>query len=107
VFQGHNHNYQRTYPLSYNNTKQYTPIITDTNTEHYSNIEKGQLFLTAGTGGAELYNFTGQAPYVVKQLVRHGFLNVDSTHSGSKLWVTFYDNNGIARDEMSISKTDN
>lgn len=35
VFQGHNHNYQRTFPLSYNTTKQYTPIITDKHTMHY------------------------------------------------------------------------
>jgi predicted MPP superfamily phosphohydrolase len=104
VLQAHNHNYQRTYPLSYNVTKQYTPIITDKNTEYYNNIEKGQIFFTVGTGGAEFYNFTGQAPYVVKQLLRHGFLNVDVDDSGSKLLVTFYDNSGATRDQIIISK---
>ena len=39
ILQAHNHNYQRTYPLSYNITRQYTPIITDKNTESYNNIE--------------------------------------------------------------------
>ena len=29
VLQAHNHNYQRTYPLNYNNTRTFTPIITD------------------------------------------------------------------------------
>ena len=104
VFQGHNHNYQRTYPLSYNITKQYTPVVTDRNTTHYSNIEHGQLFLTVGTGGAEFYNFTGSAPYVVKQLLQHGFVNIDSIHNGSELRITFFDNSGIARDSVSISK---
>ena len=104
VLQAHNHNYQRTYPLSYNVTKQYTPIITDKNTEYYNNIEKGQIFFTVGTGGAEFYNFTGQAPYVVKQLLRHGFLNVDVDDSGSKLLVKFYDNTGVTRDQVIISK---
>ncbi|MGI0022851.1 MAG: metallophosphoesterase, partial [Nitrososphaeraceae archaeon] len=104
VLQGHNHNYQRTYPLSYNVTKQYTPIITDKNTEYYNNIEKGQIFFTVGTGGANFYNFTGQAPYVVKQLLRHGFLNVDVDDSGSKLLVKFYDNTGVTRDQVIISK---
>jgi predicted MPP superfamily phosphohydrolase len=105
VFQAHNHNYQRTYPLSYNSTKQYTPIITDRNAEHYRNIERGQLFLTAGTGGAEFYNFTGQSPYVVKQFLRHGFLDVESTDNGSKLHISFYDNNGVIYDQISVSRS--
>jgi predicted phosphodiesterase len=104
VFQGHNHNYQRTFPLSYNTTKQYTPIITDKHTMHYQNLEHGQLFLTAGTGGADFYNFTGKAPYVVEQLLQHGFVNIESMHNGSELRITFFDNNGIARDGVSISK---
>jgi len=104
VLQGHNHNYQRTYPLSYNVTKQYTPIITDKNSEYYNNIEKGQIFFTVGTGGADFYNFTGQAPYVVNQLLLHGFLNVDVDDSGSKLLVKFYDNAGVTRDQVIISK---
>lgn len=104
VLQAHNHNYQRTYPLSYNITKQFTPIITDKNNESYENIEHGQIFITVGTGGAEFYNFTGQAPYIVKQLMLHGFLNVDVTDNGRKLSATFYENTGIARDHMIISK---
>jgi predicted MPP superfamily phosphohydrolase len=105
VLQGHNHNYQRTYPLSYIVTKQYHPIINNMNTDHYNNIKKGQIFLTVGTGGAEFYNFTGQAPYIVKQLLLHGFLNVDVTDNGSKLLLTFYENTGIAGDHFTISKT--
>ena len=105
ILQAHNHNYQRTYPLSYNFIKQYNPKITDKNTESYNNIENGQIFITVGTGGAEFYNFTGQASYVVKQLLLHGFLNVDVTDNGSKLSLTFYENTGMARDHITISKT--
>ena len=105
ILQAHNHNYQRTYPLSYNSTRQSTPIITDKNTESYNNIKNGQIFITVGTGGAEFYNFTGQAPYVVKQLLLHGFLNVDVTDNGSKLSLTYYNNTGMARDHIIISKT--
>jgi hypothetical protein len=104
VLQAHNHNYQRTYPISYNYTRQFTPVIMDRNTESYSNIEKGQIFFTVGTGGADLYNFTGQAPYVVEQFLRHGFLNVDVTDKGSKLSVQFFDNTGLAHDHITISK---
>jgi len=107
VLQAHNHNYQRTYPLSYNVTKQYTPIITDKNPEYYNNIKKGQIFFTVGTGGVDFYNFTGQAPYVVKQLLQHGFLNVDVDDNGSKLLAKFYDNTGVTRDLATISKDRN
>jgi hypothetical protein len=105
ILQTHNHNYQRTYPLSYNTTRQYTPIITDKNTESYNNIENGQIFITVGTEGEEFYNFTGKAPYVVEQLLLHGFLNVDVTDNGSKLSLTFYENTGMALDHFTISKT--
>jgi predicted MPP superfamily phosphohydrolase len=105
VLQAHNHNYQRTYPISYNVTKPSTPIITNRNTENYTNIVNGQIFITLGTGGAEFYNFTGHAPFIAKQLLLHGFLNVDVANNGSKLWITFYENTGVARDHITISKT--
>ena len=105
VFQAHNHNYQRTFPLSYNITKPYTPIITDSDNQDYRDINNGEIFMTAGTGGADFYNFTGKSPYVVKQFLRHGFLNVESKENGSKLSAMFYDNNGTIYDRMSISKS--
>lgn len=106
VLQAHNHNYQRTYPLSYNYTKQFTPIVTDRNDEYYTDIEDGQIFLTVGTGGKELYNFTGQAPYVVKQMMVHGFLNIDVTEDGTKLMGSFYDVPGAKiMDEFAIKKS--
>ena len=104
VLQAHNHNYQRTYPISYNVTKPSTPVITNTNTENYTNIENGQIFITLGTGGANFYNFTAQKPFIVKQLLLHGFLNVDVANNGSKLWITFFENTGMGRDHITISK---
>jgi len=105
VLQGHNHNYQRTYPLSYNQTKHFTPIVTDRNVKDYDENGKGQIFFTVGTGGEDLYNFTGQAPYVVKQFLLHGFLNVDVTDNGSKLTATFYENRGMTdKDHITITK---
>lgn len=104
VLQAHNHNYQRTYPISYNYTRQYTPVIMDRNNESYSNIEKGQIFFTVGTGGGDLYNITGQAPYVVEQFLRHGFLTLDVTDKGSKLSAQFVDNTGLSHDHITVSK---
>lgn len=105
VLQAHNHNYQRTYPLSYNETVQSTPIIRDKNSEVYTNVEKGQMFLTVGTGGEKLYNLTGQVPYVIKQFERHGFLNVDVTADGNMLLGTFIGNEGSVLDHFIIEKT--
>jgi Calcineurin-like phosphoesterase len=105
VLQAHNHNYQRTYPLMYNQTKTFTPIITDKNTEKYTGDQKGPIFITVGTGGEDLYNFTGQAPYVITQFQRHGFLNVDIVENGTKLNGIFYENRERSnKDEFTIIK---
>lgn len=69
VIQGHNRNYQRTYPLTYNSIDPSNPIIVDKHTTDYKD-EKGAIFLTVGTGGKDLYNFTGQKPFVIEQFGR-------------------------------------
>ncbi len=108
VYQGHNHNhnYQRTYPLAYNSTKAYTPIVTDRHTRDYDNNPKGQIFITVGTAGEDLYNFTSQAPYVITQFLRHGFLNVDVTNNRLNLTATFYENRDMRdKDHFSFVKS--
>jgi len=104
VLQGHNHNYQRTYPLTYNNTDPSSPVITDRHTRDYKN-EKGAIFLTVGTGGKDLYNFTGQKPFVIEQFERRGFVNVDVTDNGQNLTATFLENREMKdKDHFSIFK---
>ena len=92
VLQAHNHNYQRTYPLAYYPKNPSKPIILNNETEHYTGVQKGPIFVTAGTGGETLHNFTGKTPFVIEQLTRNGFVNVDITHGGSNLTATFYAN---------------
>ena len=105
VLQAHNHNYQRTYPIIYNKVTQSTPIVTDNSTQSYGSNVKGQIFLTVGTAGQDLYNFTGQAPYVATQFLRYGFLDVHVTDDGSKLSGTFYDYRKLkVRDHFDITK---
>jgi hypothetical protein len=104
VLQGHNHNYQRTYPLTYNNTDPSTPVITDRHTRDYKN-EKGAIFLTVGTGGKDLHNFTAQKPFVIEQFERHGFVNIDVTDGGRNLTSTFFENREMKdKDHFSIFK---
>jgi hypothetical protein len=64
VLQAHNHNYQRTYPIIYNNDNSTNPIITDTNNNNNYYDPKGLVFGTIGTAGASIYALTGQSPYV-------------------------------------------
>jgi hypothetical protein len=109
VLQAHSHNYQRTFPLRYNESS-YLPLLHPeiVNKEHtlYKN-PNGTIFLTVGTGGAELQNFTGIAPHIVEQLESHGFLNVDISSSSKELKLvgTFYENTDMnKKDHFSISK---
>jgi hypothetical protein len=54
VLQAHNHNYHRSLPISYNNQKSSSPLITDNGNSEY-NDPKGVIFVIAGTGGKSLY----------------------------------------------------
>jgi predicted MPP superfamily phosphohydrolase len=111
VLQGHQHNYQRTYPIKYNIDTPINPIITDRNRSTYTNPE-GQIYLTVGTGGASLHSLNGnKAPYIITaQDEVYGFLNVDITNNNNDgtttLVGTFYSNNGgEMTDQFTITKS--
>ena len=111
VLQGHQHNYQRTYPIQYNSDSPINPIITDRNENTYTNPE-GQIYLTVGTGGASLHSLNGnKAPYIITAEDEvYGFLNIDITanNGGTTLVGTFYTNDddaGEITDQFTISKS--
>jgi predicted MPP superfamily phosphohydrolase len=107
VLQGHNHNYQRTYPIIFNSTRPKHPIETSTNKTTYTDPDEGQIFATVGTGGAELYPFKDQKDsnyYYAKQYIGYGILNVDITNNGKTLTGKFYSNNGTIIDQFTITK---
>jgi hypothetical protein len=103
VLQAHNHNYQRSFPIIYNNDNSTNPIITDTNKNNYYD-PKGMVFGTIGTAGVSLYPLTGQAPYVATQYVGFGFLNVDVINDGTTLSGKFIANDGTIKDQFTITK---
>ena len=112
VLQGHNHNYQRTYPIKFNSVNPGHPIETSTNTTNYIDPNGGgQIFITVGTGGEDLYPFKDQKDskkgnnYYVKQYIGFGILNVDITNNGRTLTGKFYANNdGKIIDQFTIVK---
>jgi calcineurin-like phosphoesterase family protein/iron/zinc purple acid phosphatase-like protein C len=104
VIQAHLHSYERTDPINYNIDSYSKPIITQSNTNNYSDPQ-GPIFITVGTGGAELHNFTGKSPYVVSQYTGFGFLNIDVTSNGTSMIAKFYANDGSTMDEFSVTRS--
>jgi len=111
VIQGHNHNYQRTYPIKFNSVNPENPIQTSTNTTTYINQNGGQIFAIVGTGGEDIYPFEDQKDtekennYYAKDYEGFGILDVDITNNGKTLTGKFYpNNNGTIIDQFTIIK---
>lgn len=108
VLQAHSHNYQRSFPIKYNETDPSKPIIADRDEQQYLD-PNGEIFVIAGTAGADHHDFTGQAPYVVKQFLRFGFLNVDiidNNNNETTMVGTFYENReGADKDHFIVTKS--
>ncbi|HZA70506.1 MAG TPA: metallophosphoesterase, partial [Nitrososphaeraceae archaeon] len=108
VLSGHNHNYQRTYPLTYNPNDSGEPTVTNTAATGYDGQKDGIIFAIVGTGGVNFYSFNGQAPFVDTQFAnKFGFLNIDISNGNpdTKLTGTFYDNKGSQiLDQFTIEK---
>jgi calcineurin-like phosphoesterase family protein len=104
VLQAHNHNYQRSFPISYNDQKSASPKITDNENTEY-NDPKGAIYVVAGTGGKSLYDLKSKAPFIVSQAEEYGAFEGRITDGGSKLIGTFFtnDRNEII-DKFTISK---
>ena len=104
VIQGHSHNYQRTYPINYDDDKN-KEVIVDKNKTNYSN-PGGQIFTIVGTGGTpDIHNFTGTASFTATQFNAFGFLNVNVIHNGTVLEGIFYENDGTIKDHFWIEKS--
>lgn len=95
--QGHNHNYQRTFPMSSNQ-------VTDRSADSNYKGPKGTMYMVIGTGGQENDELGNQSSYVQKHVPNdQGFVDFHVTDNQIK--GTYYSNNGDAvRDTFSISK---
>jgi len=108
VLQAHNHNYQRTYPLTFNPNDSSKPTITNGFTTGYNSHTDGTIFAIVGTGGESFYTLEGREPYMATQFGgKFGFLNIDISNGNphTKLTGTFYDNKGSdVTDQFTIEK---
>lgn len=104
ILQGHNHNYQRSYPINYNEATPLDPIILDHSLRSYRDPE-GQLYLIIGTGGAQPHRLGGEAPFIAFQHEGYGFLDLSLTNNGRNLTGTFYaTNDGSIKDSFTVIK---
>jgi predicted phosphodiesterase len=103
LFSGHAHNYQRTYPLSYNNINPAQPIIEEEDKMEYKS-PIGMFQIIVGTGGINHDRFSNQEPYVVyQQDSSYGFLNIDVIDQENVLIGKYYTNSGDIMDEFKIT----
>lgn len=103
VLQGHQHIYERMYPLSYNEEDDNEPYLTDDSSNDYKNIE-GAVFVTVGTAGSFPTGLGSTNDYTAERFIKYGVLNVDIVNNGRTLKGTFYGNDGKIYDEFSIDK---
>jgi predicted phosphodiesterase len=108
VLQGHNHNYQRTYPITFNPGKGSDPTVTNQFTTGYQGNKDGMVYAIVGTAGEGFHPLEGRHSYVATQFAdKFGFLDIKISNGNphSNLTGTFYDNQGsIIRDHFTIKK---
>ena len=103
VLQGHVHNYQRTYPISYSGGS--TPTVT-VNCSTNCSDPKREFFALVGTGGINFHAFSGKAFFVkYQQDDKFGALNIIINNNELKLTGKYIANGGTQLDEFSIKKT--
>ena len=97
VISGHQHAYERTYPVMFNNT------ITDYEKCSYNNPD-GQIYLTVGMGGHSHAKSEQKQPWSV--IINHndfGFLNIKLVNNGKTLYGEFTSNTGKIMDAFQIN----
>jgi Calcineurin-like phosphoesterase len=104
VLQAHVRNYQRSFPLDFNQESPSKPIVTSTNKGEYKNPD-GIIFAIVGTGGGELkHDLDGQSSFVAyQQDTKFGLL--DMRFSENSLDAKFVAIDGSTMDQFSIAKT--
>jgi predicted phosphodiesterase len=106
VLQGHNHNYQRTYPVEFNASNPDSPTITSAEQNNYADPD-GQVYLTVGTGGREAHSLDSTVPeYLATQFTDTiGYIDISLLNNGTMSGV-YYSDDGDVKDQFTIKKGD-
>ena len=105
VLAGHVHNYQRSYPITYNSQNPSDPKVTSCSKSTYSNPE-GEIYAIVGTGGVNLHGLSGKSYFIASQ--QDSKFGIFSMHiSSNTLEAKFIDNAGNILDQFIINKNMN
>src|SRR6476619_3527478 len=105
VLAGHVHNYQRSYPITYNSQNPSDPQVTSCSKSTYSNPE-GEIYAIVGTGGVNLHGLSGKSNFIASQ--QDSKFGIFDMHiSANTLEAKFIDNAGTILDQFSINKNVN
>ena len=104
VLQAHVRNYQRSFPLEFNQESPSNPTVTSTSKGEYKN-PNGAIFAIVGTGGGELkHELEESSPFMAyQQDTKFGIL--DMHFSDNNLEAKFVATDGSTMDHFSLSKT--
>ncbi|MGV8107477.1 MAG: metallophosphoesterase [Nitrososphaerota archaeon] len=103
VLQAHVRNYQRSFPLDFNQEAPSKPIVTSSSKGEYKNPD-GIIFAIVGTGGGELkHDLEEQSSFMAyQQDSKFGILDI--YFSENNLDAKFVTNDGATMDHFSIEK---
>lgn len=105
---GHNHHYERTYPLTFNSGSPSKPTIVHQGDDPTYTDPGGTICLTVGTGGHDIqYDFSGSRNSwsAFGEDTYFGFLMLSLSNGGKTLTGKFYKNSGHSlTDTWSITK---
>jgi predicted phosphodiesterase len=100
VLQGHSHNYQRSYPLIYNDVTHSEPIVSDKEQFRYGDPD-GPIFVIVGTGGESVKHLSNRY-FLAKTYEGYGCINVEI--SGKSMNVEYYSDTNNPIDKFSVTK---
>ena len=103
VLTGHAHNYERSYPLNYNDDSPDRPLIVNHEKSSYIN-QSGTVFTVVGTGGESIQGVDAR-PFLASIYEGFGCLNVQI--HGKSLIAEFYSVDGNTIDHFVIIKDQN
>lgn len=104
VLQGHAHNYQRTFPLNYNQKDSSKPVVINKDFAKYTD-PNGPIFAIIGTGGESVHALKSKSSFIASQSdKRFGHLDIDISKSGTTKILNgkFIANDGKIMDQFQI-----
>lgn len=106
VLYSHNHNYDRSFPLSYNSSSQGSPTVATKSMTDYVNMQGKPIFVTVGTGGRSHYSIGDASPFTaVRSDTWFGALRCDISNQGNTLTLKAYKNNNSVFDTWTMTKS--